>query len=254
MNIFPGLMKAPKLFDYQTTKYYQENQYKLSIFDTFSGDEKLSFECLINTDIFIYCFALDDHNSFQNLLKKYKNQINQQDAKIILLGLKGDLRDNKIKNLVTKKMIKDMCLRLGAVEYIEVSSLSKKNISRVYKSCMLTKNKKFEDKSIKKHPNSSEQVKMNNSYTGNDKSKLKNLFNFSSTASVSEGKVTQYKTDIISEYKLKKIATDFELKQNLIPVEAKDELIFMMKEFKKEMPTEIKIIEDKESLKIILNF
>ena len=100
-----------------------------------------------DTSVFIICFSLVNPASFGNVrLKWYPEVRHFSDAPIILVGTKLDLRDDEetIENLkkdklapVTKSDGKKMKRDIGAVKYVECSSLTLKGLNKVFEQAAI---------------------------------------------------------------------------------------------------------------------
>ncbi|KAH0793624.1 serine protease family [Histomonas meleagridis] len=86
-------------------------------------------------DVIIFCFSLVSLNSFQNIRDVYlKDNPKMKRRPCILIGLKSDLRDENNQedhNIVPTSRGEELKNIIGAYEYIECSSLTGKNISKV---------------------------------------------------------------------------------------------------------------------------
>ncbi|KAL9651027.1 hypothetical protein ABK040_012771 [Willaertia magna] len=96
--------------------------------DQFDNVRKLEYG---GTSVFIICFSVVDHNSFERVTTKWKKEIASFNVPIILCGCKTDLRNDKKeifkllqKNLapITKEEGEFKAKEIEAVGYIETSS------------------------------------------------------------------------------------------------------------------------------------
>lgn len=93
-------------------------QVKLTLWDT-AGQEDydrirpLSYS---NTDVFLVCFALDNKGSFENIRRKWVPEVKSQSkrAKLILVGLKSDLRLGNSTCCVTESLAKSTAKEINA--------------------------------------------------------------------------------------------------------------------------------------------
>jgi len=92
---------------------------------------------------FLICFSIDNPDSFQNVKTKWWPEIHSFDskAKIILVGLKLDLRDDvetirklqkETKTPVTTKEGEQLSEEIGAIKYWECSALTQKNVKQLF--------------------------------------------------------------------------------------------------------------------------
>ena len=95
------------------------------------------------TDVFLLCFALDEPSSFMNVKERWYPELNHHcpGTPIILVGTKEDLRDDPevISHLATRDLSPITyqqgleCARdIGAVRYMECSSLTEKGVQEVF--------------------------------------------------------------------------------------------------------------------------
>jgi len=138
-NSFPTSY-TPTVFDnYSALTMFNNKPYNLGLWDTAGQDAMNHMRPLSypQTDVFLICFSIDNPDSFQNVKSKWWPEIQQFDskAKIILVGLKLDLRDDveTIRKLqkeekmpITTKEGEKMCEEIGAIKYWECSALTQK--------------------------------------------------------------------------------------------------------------------------------
>ena len=95
------------------------------------------------TDIFLLCFSLDDPFSFENVKERWYPELNHYcpGTPIILVGTKEDLRDDAevISHLATSDLSPityqqglECARNIGAVRYMECSSLTEKGVQEVF--------------------------------------------------------------------------------------------------------------------------
>lgn len=95
------------------------------------------------TDIFLICFAINSPISFERVTTKWYNEVIHYcpDSKVILVGMKIDLREDKetIKrlnemgyNMITKEQGKELAKEILAIEYLECSSLTGKGVHTIF--------------------------------------------------------------------------------------------------------------------------
>ena len=108
----------------------------LNIFDA-GGDEKFDNIRPLNytgSDVFIITFALDNHASLQNVVKKWAPEISHLNGvPIILVGNKEDKRsDSTRKDIVSFKEGINVRDHINAVEYIECSAKQNIRIDEIF--------------------------------------------------------------------------------------------------------------------------
>ena len=99
--------------------------------------------------MFLLCFSLVDHESFRNTKATWKPALlhNCPELHIILVALKLDLRENeeivdelRMKNLspITTEEGIQMAEEIGAVNYLECSSLKQVGINEIFEEAVKT--------------------------------------------------------------------------------------------------------------------
>ncbi|XP_056135134.1 ras homolog family member Ua isoform X2 [Lampris incognitus] len=123
---------------------------KLQLCDTAGQDEfdKLRPLCYTNADVFLLCFSVVSPTSFQNVPEKWAPEIRRHAplAPLVLVGTQCDLRED-VKILielakyrerpVDPEDARDCALEIGAVSYMECSSLTQKNLKEVFDAAIL---------------------------------------------------------------------------------------------------------------------
>ena len=119
---------------------------QLGLIDT-AGEEtshKMAQLSYPQADVFLVCFAVDSHTSLQSVEQVWVPEIRHhvgRDAKIILVGTKIDLRDDRdtlrqLKQQGRKPITSDegrrMMRRLRLSRYVECSALTRKGLSNVF--------------------------------------------------------------------------------------------------------------------------
>lgn len=100
-----------------------------------------------NTDVFLICFSVVDPTSYANVQSKWAPEIKRHcpKAPIILVGNKLDAREDEkfLRELKRKQMNpisfeEGMALKksIGAVDYIECSARTGKNLKQVFTKCI----------------------------------------------------------------------------------------------------------------------
>ena len=123
--------------------------YKPCFLVSFQDDfDSLRPLCYPSTDIFLVCFSVVSPTSFYNVTDKWIPEIQHHHPKapIILVGTQCDLR-NDVKVLielahynekpVTENEIKTLEQDISALQYIECSALTQKNLKEVFDSAII---------------------------------------------------------------------------------------------------------------------
>eukprot|EP01122_Echinamoeba_exundans_P016601 TRINITY_DN8466_c0_g1_i1.p1 TRINITY_DN8466_c0_g1~~TRINITY_DN8466_c0_g1_i1.p1 ORF type:complete len:216 (-),score=28.95 TRINITY_DN8466_c0_g1_i1:85-732(-) len=134
---FPGEY-IPTVFDNYETKVETDDgqSLNLGLWDTAGREDydRLRPLSYPQTDVFLICFSVISRASFQNVMTKWWPEVTHHcpDAAIILVGTKNDLRGDSetLERLrsrneapVSNQEIDDMAAKIGAVCYMETSSL-----------------------------------------------------------------------------------------------------------------------------------
>uniref|UniRef100_A0A667ZXR6 Ras homolog family member Ua n=1 Tax=Myripristis murdjan TaxID=586833 RepID=A0A667ZXR6_9TELE len=123
---------------------------KLQLCDTAGQDEfdKLRPLCYTNADVFLLCFSVVSPASFQNVPEKWVPEIRRHAplAPLVLVGTQCDLRED-VKVLIDLAKYRerpvqpsdaqDCATEIGAVAYMECSSLTQKNLKEVFDTAIL---------------------------------------------------------------------------------------------------------------------
>ncbi|OWF43521.1 cell division control protein 42 homolog [Mizuhopecten yessoensis] len=103
--------------------------------DTYDRLRTLSY---FDTDIFLVCFAVDDKDSLDNVRTKWVPEIREYrpNTPFILVGTQTDLRGSVIDitdSCVTTQQGRKMARRLGAIKYMECSSLDGVGLEEIFR-------------------------------------------------------------------------------------------------------------------------
>ncbi|KAF1392990.1 hypothetical protein EPR50_G00005910 [Perca flavescens] len=123
---------------------------KLQLCDTAGQDEfdKLRPLCYTSADVFLLCFSVVSPASFQNVPEKWVPEIRRHApfAPLVLVGTQCDLRED-VKVLIDLAKYRerpvdaadarDCAVEIGAVAYMECSSLTQKNLKEVFDTAIL---------------------------------------------------------------------------------------------------------------------
>lgn len=119
--------------------------YNLSIFDTSGSVEfdRLRPLTYPSTDVFLLCFSLVDHTSYESITLKWFDEVQHHcpDAKILLVGTKSDLIEDpstiqklREKNLdpITPQKGLELSNKINASKYLECSALTHQNLKNLF--------------------------------------------------------------------------------------------------------------------------
>ncbi|XP_041843203.1 ras homolog family member Ua [Melanotaenia boesemani] len=135
---------------------------KLQLCDTAGQDEfdKLRPLCYTSADVFLLCFSVVSPASFQNVPEKWVPEIRKHAplAPLVLVGTQCDLRED-VKVLIDLAKYRerpvdpmdarDCAMEIGAVAYMECSSLTQKNLKEVFDTAILAS---LQNNSSRKQP------------------------------------------------------------------------------------------------------
>ncbi|XP_046341830.1 cell division control protein 42 homolog isoform X1 [Haliotis rufescens] len=105
--------------------------------------------CYPNTDVFLLCFSVVSPTSFHNIMEKWVPEVRKHcpKAPVILVGTQCDLR-NDVKVLIELARYKEqpvpesdairLAEEIGALQYMECSALTQKNLKEVFDSAILS--------------------------------------------------------------------------------------------------------------------
>ncbi|EDV29306.1 Ras-related C3 botulinum toxin substrate 1 [Trichoplax sp. H2] len=144
-NSFPGEY-IPTVFDNYTVDVLVEKMpIHLGLWDTAGqeGYDRLRPLSYPETNIFLLCFSVVSPSSFNNVLQKWTPELRHHcpDAPILLIGTKLDLREDKEANAFMQENNqrpipfeegRKLAKKIGAVNYVECSALSKKGLKEVF--------------------------------------------------------------------------------------------------------------------------
>mmetsp|Transcript_47316 Transcript_47316/g.60782 ORF Transcript_47316/g.60782 Transcript_47316/m.60782 type:complete len:210 (+) Transcript_47316:92-721(+) len=149
-GICPGSY-IPTIFDnYNQNICVDGKVQNLSLWDTAGQEDfdRLRPLSYPGTDVFLVCYSISDHNSFNNLRYKWINEIQEyceQGAIIILVGTKSDTRDdiNVISQLkerhmepISSQMGQDFANECGASAFIECSSTTSQGVDQIFEQAV----------------------------------------------------------------------------------------------------------------------
>ncbi|KAJ2395603.1 hypothetical protein GGF41_008730, partial [Coemansia sp. RSA 2531] len=136
----------PTIFDTWVADMEVDNTaVELALWDTAGQEDfdRLRFLCYPDANIIIICFSVDSPDSLHNVYDKWHPEAEQNspNSPVVLVALKLDLRDNENTRRelagyqevpVTREQGEAMARRIGAVSYIECSSIQNFNVRQVF--------------------------------------------------------------------------------------------------------------------------
>ena len=143
-NDFPALY-TPTVYESRSVDVAtEESRTPIGLCDTSGQEEYDRLRPLLypDTSVFLICFSLVNPASFENVLLKWYPEVRHfSDAPLILVGTKLDLRDDgkTIEQLKKSNLVPvtncdglKMMENIGAVKYLECSSLTRKGLDAVF--------------------------------------------------------------------------------------------------------------------------
>ncbi|ESO93563.1 hypothetical protein LOTGIDRAFT_150227 [Lottia gigantea] len=142
---------VPTAFDhFSVLVTVDNNPVRLQLCDTAGQDDfdTLRPLCYPNTDVFLVCFSVVSPTSFKNVVDKWVPEIKKHSPKtpIVLVGTQGDLR-NDVQILIELARYKEAPVSeeeatvladyIGAMQYVECSALTQKNLKEVFDTAIL---------------------------------------------------------------------------------------------------------------------
>lgn len=150
-NAFPGEY-VPTVFDnYSANVLVDGNPVSLGLWDTAGQEDydRLRPLSYPQTNVFLVCFSIASPPSFENVKTKWYPEVSHHapGVPVILVGTKLDLRDDPLtlQRLrerrfapVTYAQGSQMAKEIGAVKYLEASSLTQKGLKNVFDEAIKT--------------------------------------------------------------------------------------------------------------------
>jgi len=144
-NSFPEEY-VPTVFDnYSANVMVDGKTVSLGLWDTAGQEDydRLRPLSYPSTDIFLICFSLVTPVSFNNVKSKWAQEVTHHcpDAKILLVGTKCDLKDDKEivdklakegQSPISQSLGENMAREIKALGYMECSALTQKGLKNVF--------------------------------------------------------------------------------------------------------------------------
>jgi len=134
----------PTVFDnYHCYVRVDEEVVNLQLWDTAGQEDydRLRPLSYPQTDVFLLCFSLVSRDSFENVPRKWKTELEHHcpDVPIILVGNKSDMRDKykrQGKEFIQRDEAEAMAKKIGALSYVECCALNADGLHEVFDTAM----------------------------------------------------------------------------------------------------------------------
>lgn len=141
-NVYPEDY-IPTVFDnYSANLMADEKPVTLGLWDTAGqGDyDRMRPMCYPDTDVFLMCFAINSRASFENVRSKWHKEIklHEDKAKILLIGTKGDIREEVGHKLIDPSEAEGLVETLKLRGYYECSAKTQKGMKEVFEAAART--------------------------------------------------------------------------------------------------------------------
>ncbi|XP_050478803.1 ras-like GTP-binding protein RhoL isoform X1 [Bombus huntii] len=135
-NEFPSEY-VPTVFDnYAGSICVDGQEFDMTLWDTAGQEdyERIRPLSYPNTDCFLICFSVNSRTSYENVAIKWHPEIKHHcpNTPIVLVGTKGDLRNQENVDTITFKECKKMKKKVKAYKYVECSALKCENLEEVF--------------------------------------------------------------------------------------------------------------------------
>ncbi|XP_078287332.1 ras homolog family member Ub [Rhinoraja longicauda] len=144
-NGFPTKYVPTAFDDFSAVVQVDGTPIRLQLCDTAGQDEfdRLRHFCYHKSAVFLLCFSVVSPSSYQNVVEKWMPEIRAHcpAAPVVLVGTQCDLRgDVKVlielaacrEKPVSSAAARGLAEKIGAVAYVECSSLTQKNLKEVF--------------------------------------------------------------------------------------------------------------------------
>ncbi|KAJ5070273.1 hypothetical protein M0811_11121 [Anaeramoeba ignava] len=146
---FPGEYMPTVYENYSVNKEVDGETFSLGFWDTAGQDDydKLRPLSYPHTSVFLICFSLISHSSFENVWIKWVPEIHHHcpDVPFVLVGTKLDLRENqdviqKLEKIdsspITSQQGRDLAKEIKAFKYLECSAFTQTNVDLVFEQAI----------------------------------------------------------------------------------------------------------------------
>ncbi|KAM7362592.1 ras-like GTP-binding protein RhoL [Cochliomyia hominivorax] len=139
LNVFPEGPTLP-FDDHSCSISVDDKKYRLRLCDTvdYQGYERLRPLSYPNTDCFLFCYAIDNRESYENIKRKWWPEIQHYTKKIpiVLVATKLDLRVANSEKLITTEESHYMKEQIHAYTLVECSAKDGVNIQQVFEEAV----------------------------------------------------------------------------------------------------------------------
>ncbi|KAL8565400.1 hypothetical protein ACOMHN_029094 [Nucella lapillus] len=148
-NVFPRESVPTKFDSYTAVLNIRGYQVRYDLWDTIGQDEYDQLRPLDyqNADVFMVCFSVADHTSFERVTSKWVPELTKHSPGIpmVLVGTKHDLHDDpgtieqrkqKDQAPITTQQGSDLAEQIGAVRYVECSALEKRGLTEAFDAAL----------------------------------------------------------------------------------------------------------------------
>lgn len=141
---FPDRYVPTVIDNYTQTETLDNTIWKFHIWDTAGQDDYDRIRPLAypNTKVVLLCFALDTQLTFVNLTERWLIEVKHYNpnAKIIVVGIKSDLREEGNPNHVTDEAAQEFVTKNGLYSYIPCSAKTKDGLEKIFPECVKAAN------------------------------------------------------------------------------------------------------------------
>eukprot|EP00116_Pleurobrachia_bachei_P010865 sb/3471127/ len=143
-NSFPTAY-VPTVFDnYSVTVVIGGDPYIVGLFDTAGQEDydRLRPLSYANTDVFLVCFNINLHPSFENVKEKWVPEISHHCPRIpyILVGTQVDRRGDSscdVSKQISKQRGEKLAKEIKAAKYVECSALTQQGLKEVFDEAIM---------------------------------------------------------------------------------------------------------------------
>ena len=135
-NKFPEFYVPSVLDNLAVNVEIRNKTYTLGLFDTYSPNQNDFY--IYDADVILLCFSLNNLSNFQNVEKWHSIvKLKNSTAKVILVGMKSDLRADS-ENSVSTKQGERLAETLDCTRYVECSAKTLNGVGSVFNEVILS--------------------------------------------------------------------------------------------------------------------
>ncbi|XP_012279005.1 ras-like GTP-binding protein RhoL [Orussus abietinus] len=128
---------VPTVFDnYADNICVNGQDFSMALWDTAGQEdyERLRPLSYPNTDCFLLCFSVSARSSYANVSSKWYPEIKFHcpNTPIVLVGTKGDLRNEEGPDIISLRECKKMKKKIKAFKYVECSAMKQEGLEEVF--------------------------------------------------------------------------------------------------------------------------